>query len=87
MWGLNNLYIVKKMIQTENNGATDIALTNSQLESIEYQKKRYEHEADQYQRHHGDYYSQLYRTEFVRNRLFEFDVENKIVLDACARLE
>ncbi len=60
-------------------------LSNSQLESIEYQKQRYDNEADDYQKHHGDYYSQLYRTEFVRNKLFNFDVENKVVLDAmCA---
>lgn len=72
------------MIDTKNNGAIG-NLSNSQLESIEYQKQRYDGEADDYQKHHGDYYSQLYRTEFVRNKLFNFDVEIKVVLDAmCA---
>lgn len=74
------------MINDENNVVNKKSnLSNSQRESIEYQKQRYDNEADDYQKHHGDYYSQLYRTEFVRDKLFNFEIENKIVLDAmCA---
>ncbi len=72
------------MIDTKDNSEIG-NLSNSQLESIEYQRRRYDGEADDYQKHHGDYYSQLYRTEFIRNKLFKFDVGAKIVLDAmCA---
>ncbi len=60
-------------------------LTESQKDSIEYQRKRYNSEALEHVRHHGDQYSQMYRTEFIRSKLFNFDLQGKIVLDAmCA---
>lgn len=72
------------MVDIKDNGVIG-NLSESQLQSIEYQKQRYDGEAGDYQKHHGDYYSQLYRTEFIRNKLFKFGVETKIVLDAmCA---
>lgn len=73
------------MIDNKNIVLSDNDLNNSQRESIEYQRQRYDNEADDYQKHHGDYYSQLYRTEFVRSKLFNFEIANKTVLDAmCA---
>jgi len=60
-------------------------LSESQISSLEFQKDRYDNEAVDYQKHHGDYFSQLYRTEFIRRRILDFDVTNKTVLDAmCA---
>lgn len=56
-----------------------------QNESLEFQRERYDGEAAQYEAHHGDALSQKYRDEFIRNRLFAFDVGDKRVLDAmCA---
>lgn len=56
-----------------------------QSESLEFQRERYDGEASQYEAHHGDALSQKYRDEFIRNRLFTFDIENKRILDAmCA---
>jgi len=60
-------------------------LTESQQNSIDFQRKRYNIEAQEHLRHLGDQYSQLYRTEFIRSKLFNFNIQGKVVLDAmCA---
>lgn len=60
-------------------------LSESQRSSIEYQRARYDNEASDYDKHHGDKQSQRYRTEFIRNELFNFELKDKKVLDAmCA---
>lgn len=50
--------------------------------SIQRQKERYNRQSDDYQRHHGDHYSQQYRTLKQRQALFNFDVKGKKVLEA-----
>jgi SAM-dependent methyltransferase len=69
---------------TQDYGAPK-SLSESQRQSIEYQRERYDAEASEYDTHHGDKESQRYRTEFIRNKLFSFELKNKKVLDAmCA---
>ena len=50
--------------------------------SIDKQKQRYDKEAMAYLHHHGDEYSQKYRTWAIRGRLFNFDLNGLKVLDA-----
>lgn len=52
--------------------------------SIDFQRQRYDREAVAYDRHHGDPYSQLYRDEFIRDKIFRFDLSGKKVLDAMS---
>ena len=55
------------------------------FDSIAAQKNRYDKEAEAYDRHHGDNLNQLYRDKFIRERLFDFDMSGRVVLDAmCA---
>lgn len=54
-------------------------------DSIEAQRKRYDGEADHYDEHHNDRWSQSYRTRAIRDRLLDLDLNGKNVLDAmCA---
>ena len=55
------------------------------LDSIERQRIRYDAEALRYDKHHSDPFSQKYRTKFLRDRLFTFNLSGMRVLDAmCA---
>jgi SAM-dependent methyltransferase len=69
----------------KNSNERDAELSIQQIGSIEGQRIRYNKEAYIHETHHGDKYSQRYRTEFIRDRLFNFDVANLKILDAmCA---
>jgi len=53
--------------------------------SIIEQKRRYDNEAAEHNKHNNDKYSQLYRDEFIRKPLFRDNLKGKYVLDAmCA---
>lgn len=55
---------------------------------LKSQENLYNRKAEGYLRHHGDPYSQKYRTKFIRDRLFDpelgIDLNRKKVLDAMA---
>ena len=53
-------------------------------DSVEFQRARYDEEAQAYDRHHGDPLNQRYRGQFIRKRLFALDLQDKSVLDAMA---
>jgi SAM-dependent methyltransferase len=54
-------------------------------QQIAFQQQRYNAEASDYDRHHGDEWSGRYRKKFYRNRLLGFDLSGKKVLDGmCA---
>lgn len=54
-------------------------------QSADFQRQRYNKEAFDYDRHHGDEWSSKYRARFYRNRLLNFGISGKKVLDGmCA---
>jgi SAM-dependent methyltransferase len=60
-------------------------MTNDRDSSVEFQRQRYNNEASEYDQHHGDKLSRLYRAKFYRNRLLDIKLSGKRILDGmCA---
>ena len=52
---------------------------------LHFQKDRFDKEAKSYTDSHGSRINQSYRDLFIRNKLFNFDLKGKKILDAmCA---
>lgn len=58
---------------------------NDKLNSVEAQRLRYDKEASAYEKHHGHELNQKYRDLFIREKILDFDLNGKEVLDGmCA---
>jgi len=58
---------------------------NNKLISVEAQRIRYDKEAGVYEKHHGNELNQKYRDLFIREKILDFDLKGKEVLDGmCA---
>lgn len=55
------------------------------LNSAEAQRLRYDKEASTHEKHHGHELNQKYRDHFIREKIFDFDLDGKNILDGmCA---